>query len=303
MRNRKKIIQTLVVCAGALLAFTTARDVLTDVGTTVAEVKKLTVEQVYQGTYSMPWVNPKVRTACKSLPVGVREATMISLGKVVHDYVQSPEFEKDYFAYIDKNIRYKGPAADDEKTAAERKRREEYEMSHLKDQMSMDGAAMYCSAVANSGKMMLDMIEQTPELGKGPMSKADYERIYKEGTRLRALFDKDKEAFKKQYVVFKVDEELRSQRASQQHDQQQEQKEVARMRDYKSSIRKQLQEFLDATESINFKAATRPQGSKIVFVDPVYEGKPNEWKFYFRCGPEAISGARAYAKQWLNELN
>jgi hypothetical protein len=301
MRNRK-LLHVLLVGAGALLAFTTTRDVLSDVGTTIEEVKKTTVEQVYAGQFNMPWVNGKVRAACKSLPAGVREATMLSLGKVVHDYVNSPEFEKDYFAYIEKNVRYNGPAPEDEKMAAERKRREEYEMGHLKDPLSLDGAAMYCSAQANAGKMMLDMIKDNPDMPLGAMTKADWERSFKEGTRLRALFDSNREEFKKQYVVFKVDQELRSQRASQTQDRQQEQKDVAAKRDYKRAIRAELQEFLQATEGINFKAATKPQGSKIVFADPAYEQRSKEWKFYFRCGPEAIGGARVYAQQWLKEL-
>jgi hypothetical protein len=297
------MLPVLIVSAGALLAFTTTRDVLTDVGTTIGEVKKSTVEQVYAGHFKMPWINGSVRSACKSLPAGVREATMLSLGKVVHDYVNSLEFEKEYFANVEKNIRYKGPAAEDEKALAERRRREEYEMGQLKDPLSLDGAAMYCNAQANAGKMMLDLLKENPDMPLGTMTKEDYERIYKEGTRLRALFDSNKEDFKKQYVVFKVDQELRSQRASQTQDQQQERARIRQLSNYRQIIRTDLQEFLNATADINFKAATKQQGNKTVFVDAIYEGKPLDWKFYFRCGPEAIAGARAYAQQWLKELN
>ncbi|RYY39765.1 MAG: hypothetical protein EOO08_08825 [Chitinophagaceae bacterium] len=297
---RKKIIQSLLVCAGALLAFTT-HDVVSDIAITVAEVKQLTVKQVYQQQYSMPWVNARVRNACKSLPIGAREATMLALGKVIRDYVNSAEFEKDYFAYVESNRRYNGPAPEDAKAQAERKRREEYEMGHLKDPLSLDGAAMQCTALATAARTMLDLIKDNPDLPL-PMSKEEYERIEKEGKRLRALFDTDKEAFKTEFVVFKVDYEIRSQRASQQNDQQAEARRIAELKDYRKILRTQLEQFLEATAHINFKAATKQQGSKTVFVDAPYEAMPNDWKFYFRCGPEAVGGARKFAQQWLSEL-
>ncbi|TCZ70519.1 hypothetical protein [Flaviaesturariibacter aridisoli] len=298
---RKKIFQTMLVSAGALLAFTT-HDVVSEMGTTVAEVKELTVKQVYAQQWSMPWVNAKVRSACKSLPAGAREAALLALGKVVRDYVGSPEFEKDYFAYVESNRRYSAPAADDDKTAAERKRREDYEMGHLKDPLSFGGAVMYCTAIATSARTMLDLIKDNPDLPL-PMGKDEYERMEREGKRLRSLFDTDKESFKKQYVAFKVDNELRSERASKQHDAQQEATQVADRKDYKKYIRAQIEQFLQATAHINFKAATKQQGGKIVFVDAPYEAMPNDWKFYYRCGPEAVGGARKAAQEWLKELN
>ncbi|WP_460570685.1 hypothetical protein [Flaviaesturariibacter terrae] len=297
---RKKIVQSLLVCVGALLAFST-HDVLAELGSTVAEVKELTVKQVYARQYSMPWVNNRVRSACKALPAGAREAAMLALGKVVRDYVNSPEFEKDYFAYVAANKHYNGPAPEDEKMAAERKRREEYELKQLNDPLSLDGAAMFCSSNATAARTMLDLIKENPDLPL-PMSKADYENIEKETKRLRALFDTDKEAFRKQYAVFKVDLEIRSQRASQQHDATEEAKDIADRKDYKKIIRAQLEQFLEATAHINFKAATMKKGDKTVFVDAPYEAMPTEWKFYFRCGPEAVGGARKFAQDWLNEL-
>ncbi|RYY96818.1 MAG: hypothetical protein EOO11_12515 [Chitinophagaceae bacterium] len=298
---RKKLLHVFFVFAGALLAFNTANDVLSDVGTSISEVKKMTVESVYAGRFSMPWVNGKVRSACKGLPAGVREATMLSLGKVVKDYVASPEFQKDYFAYIDANVR--GPQVrDDDKTAAERKRRSEYEMGHLKDPLSMQGAVMYLEAQLSTAKMMLDMLKDNPDMPLGKMKKSDFEHIQKEATRIRPLHESDKEAFKKEYVAFKVDQELRSEQASREHDSELAAKRTEELRNYKPIIRRELEQFLAASEGINFGAATQPKGNKIVFVDPAYEAKPNDWKFYFRCGPEAVKGARAFAQGWLKEL-
>lgn len=297
---QKKIWQTLIVGVAALLAFTT-HDVVSEMGTTVAEVKQLTVKQVYAQQWSMPWVNGRVRSACKALPPGAREAAVLALGKVVRDYVGSPEFEQDYFAYVESQRRYSGPAPEDEKALAERHRREDYELEHLKDPLSLDGAALWCNAIATSARTMLDLVKENPDLPL-PMPKAEYEHTEAEARRLRALFDTDKEAFKKQYVVYKVDYELRSQRRSQQNDAAQEAQRIAERKDYKKIIRAELEQFLNATAHINFKAATKQQGAKTVFVDAPYEAMPNEWKFYYRCGPEAVSGARQAAQEWLAEL-
>jgi antitoxin component of RelBE/YafQ-DinJ toxin-antitoxin module len=212
-----RIILSLGLCL-SLLAFKAANDVLTEVGTTISEVRQITIKQIYAREYTMPWVNTRVRNACKNLPAGVREATMMSLGKLVRDYVQSAEFEKDYNAYVDANARNYGPAPEDAAAMAERKRRENYELSHLKDALSLDGAAMYCTAMSNMARTMLDMVKDNPDIPLGKMTKADYEHMEVESKRLRALFDKDREAFKKEYVVFKVDNELKSQRTSQQND-------------------------------------------------------------------------------------
>ena len=38
------------------------------------------------------------------------------------------------------------------------------------------------------------------------------------------------------------------------------------------------------------------------FVNPIYESKNQEWKQGFRAGKEATEMARAFAKQWLSEL-
>jgi len=299
----RKLLPLCFVTAGTALAFT-AHDVLNDVGATITEVKKQTVEQVYKAEYALPYIQPKVRNACKALPPGVREATMISLGKVVKDYVNSPEFEKDYFALIEKNRRYNSPLPDDEKTAAERKRREAYYLSQFtRDQLSAEGARMYLNGHLQLAESMLKLLKDNPDMPLGKLTKADFEHMQKEVNRIRPLEQSDPEAYRKAYVSYKVDQELRSEQQSKTQDREREQNQIAKQRDHKAVIRKQLARFLEESAQVNFKAATRQEGKKTVFVDPAYEAMSPEWKFYFRCGPEAIGGARKFAQQWLKELN
>src|SRR5215207_2393052 len=108
-----------------LFAFKKVNDVLTDVGTTLQEVKQYTLEQIAKNEFDLPHYTGKIRDACKKLPVGVREVTMMNLGKVIREYVQSPGFESAYFAYLENNAGpRRGPAPmDDAKWAGERKKR------------------------------------------------------------------------------------------------------------------------------------------------------------------------------------
>jgi hypothetical protein len=57
------------------------------------------------------------------------------------------------------------------------------------------------------------------------------------------------------------------------------------------------------TQGIDFNAALKESGGNKVFVNPAYEKKSNKWKMAFRAGKEVTEAARAFAQQWLKELN
>jgi hypothetical protein len=80
------------------------------------------------------------------------------------------------------------------------------------------------------------------------------------------------------------------------------QKRINELKDYNSIIVKQLKQFLDLSATVDFTAQTMQKENKLVFVNPAYEAKSPAWKLCFRCGKEAIAGARKFAQQWLNEL-
>ena len=67
-------------------------------------------------------------------------------------------------------------------------------------------------------------------------------------------------------------------------------------------IKKRLQEILDITADVDFGAELKDQGKLKVFVNPVYEKKPAEWKLAFRAGKEVTDAVRAAAQEWLREL-
>jgi len=71
---------------------------------------------------------------------------------------------------------------------------------------------------------------------------------------------------------------------------------------YMLYVKKNLQLFLDATKDIDFSAELTERGGKKYFVKREYESKGNQWKAAFRCGKEPVEAARAFAQQWLSEI-
>lgn len=74
--------------------------------------------------------------------------------------------------------------------------------------------------------------------------------------------------------------------------------------DPKPVIKQRLQEILNITADVDYTAELKEgeKGQKL-FVNPVYERKPAEWKLAFRAGKTATDAVRAAAQQWLKELN
>jgi hypothetical protein len=75
--------------------------------------------------------------------------------------------------------------------------------------------------------------------------------------------------------------------------------------DQRYFVKHRLQEFLAITSSVDFGAALEKHPyytNKMIFANPEYERKPEEWKKTFRAGKEATTAARQFAQQWLKEL-
>lgn len=67
-------------------------------------------------------------------------------------------------------------------------------------------------------------------------------------------------------------------------------------------IKSRLQDFLDATEGIDFSAQLVQRNGKKYFVNPAYESKSYNWKLAFRAGKDAVETARDFAQQWMREI-
>jgi hypothetical protein len=72
--------------------------------------------------------------------------------------------------------------------------------------------------------------------------------------------------------------------------------------DSRQLIKKRLERFMRLTKDIDFKASTKVVRGKKIFTDPLYERKPAEWKMGYRAGKEVMQTARAFAAEWMKEL-
>ncbi|HRI25569.1 MAG TPA: hypothetical protein PLZ45_12900 [Ferruginibacter sp.] len=67
-------------------------------------------------------------------------------------------------------------------------------------------------------------------------------------------------------------------------------------------IRVKLQNFLEATEGIDYDAQLYEKNNKKYFVKAEYERKSSRWKMAYRAGKDAVETARAFASQWISEI-
>jgi len=299
---KKKLI-LLLTGVFFLVAFKIVNDVLSDVGTTLQEVKQITLEQIAKKDFDLPRYTMQVRDACKKLQPGVREVTMMNLGKVVKDYVQSASFQAEYMAYIEKPAGgRRGPAPmDDAKWAEERKKKIDQTVKGMSTPETTKIYADMLDPQLEASQSMLKLLEESPDVKVGKSK----EELQKEVTELKAmkeLYKKDAEAFKVKFAEYMVDQQLAMQMSRSKASEAEKQKRINELKDYKSIIVKQLKQFLDLSATVDFTAQTMQKGNKIVFVNPAYEAKSSAWKLCFRSGKEAVTGARKFAQQWLNEL-
>jgi hypothetical protein len=88
--------------------------------------------------------------------------------------------------------------------------------------------------------------------------------------------------------------------------QQYQQRLATWQRDYpedpKPVIARRLREFLALSADVDFGAALRSDGGRMLFVNPAYQAKSAQWKLCFRAGKEATTAARAGVQAWLKEL-
>ncbi|MBO9562628.1 MAG: hypothetical protein J7621_07635 [Niastella sp.] len=70
----------------------------------------------------------------------------------------------------------------------------------------------------------------------------------------------------------------------------------------KEMIKTRLQQVLSATSNVDYNAQLVARDGLKRFAKPDYERKSAEWKMAFRAGKETTEAVRAFAKQWLQEL-
>jgi predicted transcriptional regulator len=71
----------------------------------------------------------------------------------------------------------------------------------------------------------------------------------------------------------------------------------------KAMIIRWLKGFLSESATVDFNAATKENSyGRKIFVNPDYESKSQLWKLCFRAGKKTVEAGRAFASEWLKEI-
>jgi hypothetical protein len=244
-------------------AFTVWQNILSKLEIAEEDARDHIFRDFQEGNLSFPY-----SAAIKKLAVGQRAAAVKEMGDYIRQYTNSPEFIKQYNE-TRQAAKPEGPASKQEKI---RKRIDELKHDVEQTEKDMKGVTgdmkkLYEATLQMQRqelKALQDPKDPQHAMFTGEMDGEMDETSYKE-----TLKD-----FEKQYPATV--------------------KELVKMR---------LKEFLALTADMNFDAKLIDRDGHKRFADPALEAKDGLWKRCFRSGKETITAARAYAQQWLKELN
>lgn len=245
------------------MAFTAYKNVLDQLRIAEADAKDYILGNFRDGDLAFPH-----STALKVLATGQRGTAVKELGDYIRKYVNSPEFTQAYKTARDA-AKPQDPA---DKAAKLNERIKELEQDIEKTKADMKG--------------------QT-----GDMKKL-YEATLKMQQDMLAAFKDPKHPNHKMYL-----QDIDAGNDEEQYKQALKDFQAAWPATVKDLTKIRLKEFLDFTADIDFNAKLVETNGRKYFADPILEMKDGTWKRCFRSGKETITAARAYAQQWLKELN
>ena len=304
-----------LIAAITLVAFSAGSDVLNKVGTDTQTMKERVCQNINNNFSLSTVVYSLSAKACKALPVTERAAVVNAIGELVKTYINSDAFSKDYETYVrNQYADYEKPNVQDPQWK-EAEKRYYTELVESQENMEKLGMADYFKANIDTQlemyKALLGSIseESTAELCRlqGYTEENLKEKVLK-FEKMQTLFETDKKESFSQYASYSAHEKVRLEIADQENRYNEMQKEMQERLalDKNQKVKAALQEFLDISGDIDFKAQLLPKNQYGIqqFANPVYEReKSREWKMLFRAGKEPVAAARTFAQNWLKELN
>lgn len=209
----------------------------------------------------------RVRSVFKNASPAVRAALVEQTLLWTKAYVNSPQFAKDYAAYREQAKPQPPDESEttiDEELAKRRKERED-QLAEAKANIK-EMPAEYRKAAEEGYKAGVEALKalDTPEFRK-----MEREGLEMERKQQQENYAQDLERWEEEYPA-----------------------------DPKVLVKQRLEEFLDATEDVDFDAELNGRR----FKSAAYERKPSEWKLAYRAGKEPVEKARAFAEGWLKEM-
>jgi hypothetical protein len=250
-----------VLCAVTLSAVG-AGDVLSELKISKKDAASETISSLAGGHVNTWRVRPVFKAASPAVRAALVEQTLVW----TKAYVNSAQFAKDYAAYREQ-ARPQAPERTmtvDQELAQRKKERDEQLAEAKKNVAEMP--AEYRKIAEDGYKAAAASMKQmdTPELRKIERQGIEMQRKQEDENHAEAI-----ERWEQEYPA-----------------------------DPKELVKARLEQFLEATEDVDFDAELN--GRK--FADKQYERKPQEWKLAYRAGKVPVEKARAFAEAWLKEL-
>lgn len=216
---------------------------------------------------------PNVRVI-KSLALNERAELVKAIGGSIKEYVNSEEFIKNYNIYREN----RKPSPPEEPKYSEQLKKEQKEsliksMADMEKQMSSipsDQKPMFEEIIKQFKQQLKDIDDPNNTMYSPEMD------IY-----IKQSYDMQMDNYKTQLAEWEKEYPVNNP---------------------KPIIKNWINSFLEKSEDIDFNAELKNEKGKQVFVNPNYERKDYQWKLYFRAGKESVDAARAFAQQWLKEL-
>lgn len=253
--------------AGGLIAVQNGSDVLAKLGLDPVSAKESVLDSLASGNV----YNDMAMKAFKVLSASARGEIVRTGLNWIKAYAEATEFKEAYRKFRD-GKKPEAPAARPSADEALKKQKVDFEKQIAETRKSM--AALDAETRKTMEASIQQMRAQMETMEKDPQQK---ELMLQMTEMTRA---EDKKRYEEQLKAW-------------------EEKFPAEPR---ALIKKRINDFLAASDDVDFSAKLLPRGDKMIFANDEYEQKPSEWKVCFRAGREATETARAFAKAWLAEL-
>ncbi|MEK9138418.1 MAG: hypothetical protein AAB393_14935 [Bacteroidota bacterium] len=272
----KKIVfaAMLAFASLAFFAFTalerSTSDVLKQLGIPEA-VAKDCIWSSFSGGYFSYRGDPEIRRT----PAGKRAAATSEIAAFARAFTQSAEFKRRYLEYRE-SMKPIPPEAPKSMAEMRRSQKEELQKNIRETEQTMK--TMPADQQATMKGVIAMWKEQLKSIDdpNNPMYSAQMDEMQKQSYAMQMEEHKNKLAeWEKNYPTSP-----------------------------NTMIKRWLTEFLEVSKDVDFNAALTSNGQgKKMFVRSDYENKPANWKMCYRAGKETVGAGRAFAKQWLDDLN
>lgn len=310
----KKALYLILFGAGLWLAARTP-DVLTETGVTMDNIREDVLSNLTEDQWFLFNSTGTMRKVAKRIPEGSRAGAVRALGRVVRAYVESQDFRNEYVGWLKQKYQI------DETYSNERVAEQEKNVDQMDGMVQQQmGAAQQAFAQLDPAmlQMAIRMQLQQQEKELAGLSASERARQANEIARVKRMLaaTEGKPAeFKKQYLAYQT--QVMKQNAAQhvaegnqdladakeRNAEYRKQKAVVDAHsDFRPALRKRLQHFIALCDDVNFDAKVTTSGYRREFVSETYQRKPQEWKFLYRIGKEPVMEARAFAQEWLTDL-